>query len=75
MTIVVVESWMNQVNQDVYGESGLKKEIRLLEEKINGDADQLIERQGEYRAICLFKSQKIEKKQRFAIIRINRFLL
>ena len=34
-------------------------------EKFNGDAN----RQGEYRAICLSESQKMEKRQRIAIIR------
>ena len=44
-------------------------------EKINGDVDRPIDQptdrptdqQGEYRAICLFESWKIEKRQRIAI--------
>ena len=40
-------------------------------ERINGDVDQPTDRptnqQGKYRAICLFESQKREKRQRFAI--------
>ena len=43
-------------------------------EKINGDVDQPTDRptdqQGEYRAICLFECQKIEKRQRFAIAQL-----
>ena len=45
----------------------LKKENRLLEEKIDGDTDRPTDQQGEYRAICLFESLKIEKRQGFAI--------
>ena len=40
-------------------------------EKINGDVNRPTnrptDRQGEYRAICLFESKKIEKRQRIAI--------
>ena len=44
-------------------------------EKINGDVDrptdQPTDQQGKYRAICLFKCQKKEKRQRFAIMMQN----
>ena len=40
-------------------------------EKINGDVNRPTDQQGEYRAICLFKCQKKEKRQRFAIMMQN----
>ena len=35
-------------------------------EKNNGDANQPTNRQGEYRAFCLFEIKTIKKRQRFA---------
>ena len=41
-------------------------------EKINGDVDRPTNRQGEYRAMCLFrKLENRKKRQRFAILQNN----
>ena len=44
-------------------------------EKINGDIDrptnQPTDQQGEYRAICLFESLKLEKRQRITIRKLS----